>query len=182
MLKLRQTGFTIVELLIVIVVIAILATISIVAYNGIQTRAENTKMIQAIAEFVKITQNYQVLYGTYPVISGGYPCLSDSSTCGKVSGPSTCFGVGTAPINTNYISELKKISSTLPSISLQTIDCAGNTFRGADTATTADGKTSRFRYFLKGNVDCGSIGGANLLNRTYNTDATFCQIDLPALN
>ena len=35
-----QTGFTIVELLIVIVVIAILAAISIVAYNGIQERAK----------------------------------------------------------------------------------------------------------------------------------------------
>lgn len=35
-------GFTIVELLIVIVVIAILATISIVAYNGIQARARTS--------------------------------------------------------------------------------------------------------------------------------------------
>jgi prepilin-type N-terminal cleavage/methylation domain-containing protein len=35
----KQTGFTIVELLIVIVVIGILAAITIVAYNGIQDRA-----------------------------------------------------------------------------------------------------------------------------------------------
>lgn len=35
----KQTGFTIVELLIVIVVIGILAAISIVAYNGVQERA-----------------------------------------------------------------------------------------------------------------------------------------------
>ena len=34
----KKRGFTIVELLIVIVVIAILAAISIVAYNGIQAR------------------------------------------------------------------------------------------------------------------------------------------------
>lgn len=38
--KNKQTGFTIVELLIVIVVIAILAAITIVAYNGIQNRAK----------------------------------------------------------------------------------------------------------------------------------------------
>jgi prepilin-type N-terminal cleavage/methylation domain-containing protein len=35
----RQTGFTIVELLIVIVTIGILAAITVVAYNGIQERA-----------------------------------------------------------------------------------------------------------------------------------------------
>lgn len=38
----KQTGFTIVELLIVVVVIAILAAITIVAYNGISQRAKTT--------------------------------------------------------------------------------------------------------------------------------------------
>jgi prepilin-type N-terminal cleavage/methylation domain-containing protein len=40
----KQTGFTIVELLIVIVVIGILAAITIVAYNGIQQRASTSVM------------------------------------------------------------------------------------------------------------------------------------------
>ena len=39
MLKYRNRGFTFVELLIVIVVIAILAAITVVAYSGIQNRA-----------------------------------------------------------------------------------------------------------------------------------------------
>lgn len=38
----KQTGFTIVELLIVIVVIGILAAITVVAYNGVQEQARHS--------------------------------------------------------------------------------------------------------------------------------------------
>lgn len=41
MTRRAQVGFTIVELLIVIVLIGILATITIVAYNGVQEKAKN---------------------------------------------------------------------------------------------------------------------------------------------
>lgn len=49
------SGFTIVELLIVIVVIAILAAISVVAYNGIQTRARDAARDTALSTLKKIT-------------------------------------------------------------------------------------------------------------------------------
>jgi len=63
-LRKQQTGFTIVELLIVIVVIAILAAISIVAYNGIQKRARDTTRKSDLASIAKAVQLYGVDNGT----------------------------------------------------------------------------------------------------------------------
>ena len=49
----KQTGFTIVELLIVIVVIAILAAITVVAYNGIQNRGYDSTVSTDLANLSK---------------------------------------------------------------------------------------------------------------------------------
>ena len=49
----RRRGFTIVELLIVVVVIAILAAITIVAYNGINDRAKASAASSAVQQAVK---------------------------------------------------------------------------------------------------------------------------------
>ena len=49
----KQTGFTIVELLIVVIVIAILATITIVGFNGIQNRAKQSSAAASAAQVSK---------------------------------------------------------------------------------------------------------------------------------
>lgn len=59
-------GFTIVELLIVIVVIGILAAISVVAYNGIQNRAKQASISSALSQYSKKIAAYQVTEGAYP--------------------------------------------------------------------------------------------------------------------
>lgn len=71
----KQKGFTLVELLIVIVVIAILAAISVVAYNGIQNRAEVSKTANAISAYKKGLMMYKADKGVYPIV--GAMCLGD---------------------------------------------------------------------------------------------------------
>ncbi len=54
----KQKGFTIVELLIVIVVIAILAAISIVAFTGIQQRGRDSERASDVSNIVKSLTAY----------------------------------------------------------------------------------------------------------------------------
>ncbi len=81
-----SNGFTIVELLIVIIVIAILATISVVAYNGFKTRAQATAIASDLKATHKALSAYRQISGedrwwidTDPALSGstaGNPRIS----------------------------------------------------------------------------------------------------------
>ena len=65
-LRNRERGFTIVELLIVIVIIAILAAIVIVAYNGITNRAKTSKALSAAQAVQQKAEAYNAELGYYP--------------------------------------------------------------------------------------------------------------------
>lgn len=71
----KNKGFTIVELLIVIVVIGILAAIVIVAYNGVQTRAQNTQRINELSTWKRAFESYKAREGQYPAVPAGSYCL-----------------------------------------------------------------------------------------------------------
>ncbi len=73
--KIAQQGFTIVELLIVIVVIGILAAITAVAYNGFQQRANNVSRITSARSAVTLVRSYMAGTGQYPLATGGGRCI-----------------------------------------------------------------------------------------------------------
>lgn len=64
--KNKQPGFTIVELLIVIVVIGILAAITVIAYNGVQNNANDTVVRNDLHNFATIMDLHKAEAGTYP--------------------------------------------------------------------------------------------------------------------
>jgi|GEM_PF-172343 len=65
---LRQ-GFTLVEVLIVIVVVAILAATSVAAYSGVQGRARDSQRVDDMDSIVKALEMYKIQTGNYPAAS-----------------------------------------------------------------------------------------------------------------
>jgi prepilin-type N-terminal cleavage/methylation domain-containing protein len=68
-LKQRQSGFTIVELLIVIVIIGILATLIIVTFSGIQQKARDTQRKTDINALQSHVEAYYAQKGNYPTLA-----------------------------------------------------------------------------------------------------------------
>lgn len=62
----NKQGFTIVELLIVVVVIGILAAITIVAYNGITASARDAERLAEMKSIEKALELYHIDNGGYP--------------------------------------------------------------------------------------------------------------------
>jgi general secretion pathway protein G len=81
----HKSGFTLVELLIVIVVIGILTAISAVSYRGITNSAHDVAVKSDLTNFAKQAEIYYAQNGKYPVGGGvasavGAPWDGDSNT------------------------------------------------------------------------------------------------------
>lgn len=87
-----RSGFTIVELLIVVVVIAILAAISLVAYSNIQNRANDSKTKAAVTQLEKAIRLYAVDNG--PIIVAGYSSTAVAAGSPCVDGTGGFVGTG----------------------------------------------------------------------------------------
>lgn len=105
-----ERGFTIVELLIVVVVIAILAAITVVTYNGIQTLAYDSKIQTDLANLKKAIMIARESTGkTFMQISGtaytasGCAALPSGSDLANLDQEHTCW--------TRYHDTLNRISN-----------------------------------------------------------------------
>lgn len=177
--KIRNHGFTIVELLIVIVVIAILAAITIVAYNGIQARANDARTASTVRNYVQMFKLYKVDKGDFPIPSigaGGITCLGENYPAADGFALNSCYivsGSSAADVDATVNTALKTTSKQLPS----TLDIK--------TATGSDGRKVRgliyvhdpananIQYFYSGNKTTCPIG-----TQAYDagTNTTSCTI------
>jgi prepilin-type N-terminal cleavage/methylation domain-containing protein len=177
-------GFTIVELLIVIVVIGILAAIVIVAFNGIQTQAENTKTVQAVGQYVKALRSYATLNGQYPALGASvYPCLGKhpGTSCGKRTTGTNCLGGGSTVSRADFDEAIKTVLASPPELSSQQMNCAGLMYSGGYYLPST-GPNASIIYFLRGDQACSGIGGVQSFSRQQLDDTTQCRANLPAVS
>lgn len=152
--KTIHKGFTIVELLIVVVVIAILASVSIVVYAGIQERAENTKTISGVNQAVKLLANYKTLNSDYPTTPEGWACIGtgyENNVCVTAAN-----GVAVVGLNQEAFNEALRSVGSLPHLSTKNITRSdGPIVAGASW----EYGSRMLRYHLSGsNAQCGAGG------------------------
>jgi prepilin-type N-terminal cleavage/methylation domain-containing protein len=147
----NQTGFTIVELLIVIVVIGILAAITVVAYNGVQQRSNNTAIITNARNTINLIKSYKATYGSYPSL-GGYCVTTDNS----------CVNYNSAVVTSNnasWMTELRKMGTPVGSVPVTSSTRYGIYFDGyAPRTYNHEAIAGLIMYWLNGNNQSCQLG------------------------
>lgn len=188
--RVRRYGFTIIELLVVVVVVAVLASITVVAYNGVQDRAINSQTLTAVSQWEKILRTYQQLN---PSTAGNglplsdYNCLASASSnfpAGNGLTAGECmhgypgfpnFSVVYSSALTTDLQTILGTTVTLPSGYLRPIS-------GVIGSTQIYTQGLRYnnlaiQYYLKGyNANCGR--GALVTASSVGDTLTFCYISL----
>lgn len=199
----RQTGFTIVELLIVIVVIAIIAAITVVAFNGVQQRAKNSQRVNIAKEWQKLILAYTTVNGAYPLVTvNNHTCLGDHYVTNfDINADVDCYSTNNIKHPTAAILNAYRTVATLPVFPNDTMTSVGGygtvtgiSIRAHDTldpATTPQIQYPMLWYWLHGtSQDCvlrpvaqPVAGGYQLTTNTFSVNDgnyTRCVIILPS--
>ncbi len=154
----KPSGFTIVELLIVVVVIGILAAIVTVAYTGIQQRANNVAIIDTASKTLKAIQAYLAVNSSYPITTYANACVTTVSGCDNLGSPVSAY----ATFDTN-IATIATLSRSIPGID--------GLYVSWHTSHNYNGEPQplRLTYFLFGNNQ--QCGLSRVMAYTWPTDA-----------
>ena len=155
----KQQGFTIVELLIVIVVIGILAAISIVSYNGIQQRARNASAESTASTLRTKAEAWYGIVGTYPTASDVSGGLVNASVPEAALGADLTGDVATSAGD----AVAATVSASAPVLFQECQDSGnGNAVTGTRVHYLVEGSTDTVTTILLDGAatDCGAVTAA----------------------
>ena len=189
MASLATTGFTIVELLIVIVVIGILAALVLNSVATAKQSALNAQTIDAAQKWTQALQVYKVTNGSYPAIANGNPivCLEESLPANSDFAANACGNGYTVDSTMNgLVNQYTKFdaSNDYPTHTLL-VGRVTAPFRGLLYGMPLSGSTPIIGYLLYGNnASCGkgqasaSATLAGISGYGPDTGQTYCEITL----
>jgi len=147
----------------VVVVIAILAAITIVSFNGIQNRAKDAQLISAVNEYVKGIKAYQNTKGAIPYTA--IACFDGTA----------CWGGSSTIVAEALRTELRTVmGQSLPTIPTPYAALLAS----GSTPDTPNGGTYTGLYVLYQHSDsgsCQSIGSARYLNTGFSSGLRTCR-------
>lgn len=144
----KERGFTIVELLIVIVVIGVLAAITIVAYGNITTRANANTAKANAANVAKVAEAYNA---DDTITTAGYPTLVALTSYGSGAGNISRVPTGVTVNSATLTAALASNGKVIQYVPVGTTGaCVG--YWNASLATPAA------EYIYVGNARTGSNG------------------------
>lgn len=187
-------GFTVIELLVITIVITILATITVVSYNGLRERAYNARVITSAGQWIKALKLYSRFSGgiykdsTVTTSGGLYVCLGTSTSYPAITGytANSCEWTGSAigNYNTTFVSAVTgdvapRDSPYTDSLSFS-VNGTATRARGLLYGYTGDGTTmtaSKLYYWLYGaNTSC--VIPEATASAAVTGAATQCEFDL----
>lgn len=182
----KQTGFTIVELLIVIVVIAILAAITIVAYNGIQQQAKDSVIISTVDGWEKVLRMAAVNNNAMPLVGsclgrpGDFPAKDGfpQGECVLVNGSSAGVAYNESDYATwSTVAKDARPSGEVPIVSYVT---GGSEIRSRGVWIGSGNVASRFievRWLVQVNGECarGTLVDAPVVG---SLNGGYCRIGI----
>jgi prepilin-type N-terminal cleavage/methylation domain-containing protein len=176
-MKKRISGFTVVELLLVIVIIGILASITVIGYNGTQQRARAAQTVATAEQWIKGLMIYKARNGTLPAMSSclgsGYKYNHDglgASGIGQCAQTSASLGVVSDSAFSTAISPYMNGSPTPAMVSA--VNSSTSWYRGLVYQVNSTLNTAQLLFTLDKGQPCPlKLGDYVLTSSTTTTDA-----------